>query len=111
MTYTREEVDVHLSQLTGWSLVNERFIERRFTFSSFMRGISFVDKVATISEAFNHHPLITIDYKTVILRLTSWDAGYLTEIDIKEAKQYNEVFEKMCISESLNNGGVLKSKS
>jgi 4a-hydroxytetrahydrobiopterin dehydratase len=99
VTYTKEEVDVHLSQLKGWKLVDECFIERRFVFSSFMKGISFVDEVATISEAFNHHPLITIDYLNVILRLTTWDMGYLTAVDMKEAKQYNEVFEKMCASD------------
>ena len=110
MTYTKEEVDVHLSQLKGWELVEERFIERRFIFSSFMKGISFVDEVAAISEAFNHHPLITIDYQNVILRLTSWDEGYLTAVDMKEAKQYNEAFEKMCANERNHDAGIVKSR-
>ncbi|MNW60592.1 pterin-4-alpha-carbinolamine dehydratase [compost metagenome] len=61
-----------------------------------MLGIAFVDEVAAISEAFNHHPYITIDYKTVTLRLTSWDDGGITAVDIKEAHQYNEAFEKAC---------------
>ncbi|MEC0093394.1 4a-hydroxytetrahydrobiopterin dehydratase [Paenibacillus macquariensis] len=102
MSYTKEQVDAHLNLLKGWTLVEERFIERKYVFYSFMKGISFVDEVATISEAFNHHPLITINYKTVTLRLTSWDAGYLTAIDMKEAQQYNEAFEKMCSSERKN---------
>lgn len=102
VSYTKEQVDAHLNLLKGWTLVEERFIERKYVFYSFMKGISFVDEVATISEAFNHHPLITINYKTVTLRLTSWDAGYLTAIDMKEAQQYNEAFEKMCSSERKN---------
>ena len=60
-----------------------------------MKGIAFVDEVAAISEAFNHHPFITIDYTTVTLRLTSWDAGGITSVDIKEAGQYNEAYDKM----------------
>lgn len=110
MAYTKEEVDAHLSLLKGWKLVEERFIERKFTFSSFMKGISFVDEVATVSEAFNHHPLITINYKTVILRLTSWDEGYLTAIDIKEAQQYNEAFEKMYACEKEREAEMMKNK-
>ncbi|EBD8094962.1 4a-hydroxytetrahydrobiopterin dehydratase, partial [Salmonella enterica] len=39
-------------------------------------------------------PFITIDYTTVTLRLTSWDEGGITSVDIKEAEQYNEAFEK-----------------
>ncbi|MHA0858275.1 4a-hydroxytetrahydrobiopterin dehydratase [Paenibacillus sp. CMAA1364] len=110
MTYTKEELDVHLSRLKGWELVEERFIERKFTFSSFLKGISFVGEVAAISEAFNHHPLITIDYRVVTLRLTSWDEGYLTAVDMKEAKQYNDVFEKMCSNEKDHDVKTMKSK-
>lgn len=110
MTYTKEQLDAHMNLLKGWKLVEERFIERKYIFSSFMKGISFVDEVATISEAFNHHPLITINYKTVILRLTSWDEGYLTAIDMKEARQYNEAYEKMCASEREREAEMMKHK-
>ncbi|MBP2002771.1 4a-hydroxytetrahydrobiopterin dehydratase [Paenibacillus shirakamiensis] len=94
MPFTPQEVEVHLEQLEGWEMEEERWIIRKFTFSSFMKGIAFVDEVAAISEAFNHHPFITIDHRTVTLRLTSWEVGGITGIDIKEAAQYNEAFDK-----------------
>ncbi|MGV2787479.1 4a-hydroxytetrahydrobiopterin dehydratase, partial [Clostridium perfringens] len=34
------------------------------------------------------------DYKVVTLRLTSWDDGGITAVDIKEAQQFNEAYEK-----------------
>lgn len=95
MPFTLEEIEAHLQKLEGWELEEGRWIVRKYIFSSFMRGIAFVDEVAGISEAFNHHPFITIDYKTVTLRLTSWDEGGITAVDIKEAQQYNEAFERM----------------
>ncbi|WP_054955417.1 4a-hydroxytetrahydrobiopterin dehydratase [Paenibacillus dakarensis] len=94
MLYTQQEVETHLEQLEGWELEQGRWIIRKYTFPSFMKGIAFVDQVAAISEAFGHHPYITIDYKTVTLRLTSWDDGGITAVDIKEAQQFNEVYEK-----------------
>ena len=95
MTYTEEELQAHLESLEGWELEEGRWIVRKYNFPSFMKGIAFVDEVAAISEAFNHHPFITIDYKTVTLRLTSWEQGGITALDIKEAQQYNEAYDKM----------------
>lgn len=95
MPFTPQEVEAHLEKLEGWALEEGRWIVRKFTFSHFMKGIAFVDEVAAISEAFNHHPFITIDCKTVTLRLTSWEDGGITAVDIKEAYQFNEVYEKM----------------
>ncbi|GAB6928070.1 4a-hydroxytetrahydrobiopterin dehydratase [Paenibacillus sp. JCM 10914] len=94
MLYTQQEVEAHLEKLEGWEFEQGRWIVRKYTFSSFMKGIAFVDEVAAISEAFGHHPYITIDYKVVTLRLTSWDDGGITAVDIKEAQQFNETYEK-----------------
>ncbi|CAM3115433.1 4a-hydroxytetrahydrobiopterin dehydratase [Paenibacillus sediminis] len=95
MPFTQEEVETQLKKCEGWQLQEGRWIVRKYTFSSFMKGIAFVDEVAAISEAFKHYPFITIDYKTVTLRLTSQEEGGITAVDIKEAHQYNEAFEKM----------------
>ncbi|MEC0307166.1 4a-hydroxytetrahydrobiopterin dehydratase [Paenibacillus lautus] len=94
MLYTQQEVEAHLEKLESWEFEQGRWIVRKYTFSSFMKGIAFVDEVAAISEAFGHHPYITIDYKVVTLRLTSWDDGGITAVDIKEAQQFNEAYEK-----------------
>ncbi len=64
MVFSQEEVEAHLGRLEGWELEEGRWIVRKFVFSNYMKGIAFVDEVAAISEAFNHHPFITIDYTT-----------------------------------------------
>lgn len=95
MPFTPQEIDAYLEKLDGWEQEEGRWIVRKFNFSSYMKGIAFVAEVAAISEAFDHHPFITIDYKVVTLRLTSWEDGGITGVDIKEAQQYNEAYEKM----------------
>lgn len=74
----------------GWSN-NGQEIVRTFAFSSFIDGISFVTNVANLAELQNHHPDITINYCKVTLRLTTHDAGGLTERDYKLASAINEI--------------------
>ena len=57
-----------------------------------MQGIDFVNEVASIAEADNHHPMIAIDYKMVTLRLTSWHAGGLTDLDFESAAGFDQAF-------------------
>lgn len=92
MLLTEGELHEQVQKLDGWKLEDGSMV-RKYMFSEFMKGIAFVDEVAAISEAFEHHPHITIDYKTVILRLTSNEGG-ITALDIREAHEFNEAFEK-----------------
>ncbi|ASA25078.1 4a-hydroxytetrahydrobiopterin dehydratase [Paenibacillus donghaensis] len=93
MLLTEEELREQVIKLEGWKL-EESTLVRKYMFSQFMKGIAFVDEVATISEAFDHHPYITIDYKAVILRLTSHEAGGITALDVREAHEFNEAYDK-----------------
>ncbi|MRN57320.1 4a-hydroxytetrahydrobiopterin dehydratase [Paenibacillus monticola] len=93
MLLTEEELRQQVSKLEGWKLEND-ILMRKYMFNEYMKGIAFVDAVAAISEAFEHHPHITIDYKTVTLRLTSIEAGGITPLDVREAHEFNEAFEK-----------------
>ncbi|SEO79850.1 pterin-4-alpha-carbinolamine dehydratase [Paenibacillus sp. OV219] len=86
-------VDAAIAALAGWSRQDEKWMQGSYRFSTFPAAIAFVDRVAEIAEAMNHHPFIAIDYKKVTLRLTTWHAGGLTELDIESARCYNETYE------------------
>ena len=60
----------------------ESSIERVFDFSSFRAAIDFVVQVAQEAERVQHHPEITISWKTVKLILTTYEIGGLTEKDV-----------------------------
>ena len=75
------------SQLdSGWEL-KEGKIVKSFQFPGFMKAIEFVNDVARIAEKVNHHPIITIKWKTVKLSLKSFDVDAITERDINLAKE------------------------
>ena len=56
-------------------------LERTFELPSFPEAIAFVNRVAELAEAENHHPDVTISYKKVTLRWTTHSEGGITERD------------------------------
>ncbi len=82
-----------LGGLSGWQL-HDNAIERSFEFHDFAGAIGFVNQVAALAEAANHHPDITINYSRVKLVLSSHDSGGITERDIALARRINEKSER-----------------
>jgi 4a-hydroxytetrahydrobiopterin dehydratase len=80
----KAELDTFLSLHKGWSVVQGQ-LERTFERPTFLDGIAFVQKVAGLAEAQNHHPDIDIRYRKITLRLSTHDAGGLTWRDTKLA--------------------------
>lgn len=92
---SEEQIEEQLKQAEGWKRTEEKWIEKRFSFREFMDGIEFINKIAELSEEVDHHPFISIDYRRVILRLSSWHAGGLTDLDFKLTRKYNKLYEEV----------------
>lgn len=86
------EIQAKLITVPNWRITDEKWIERKFRFSDYLNGIEFVQQAADLSEKMNHHPFISIDYKLVTLKLTSWHAKGLTELDFDLAKKYDALY-------------------
>ncbi|RXJ00664.1 4a-hydroxytetrahydrobiopterin dehydratase [Anaerobacillus alkaliphilus] len=92
---TNEEVTNLLLERDGWKLVDEKWIEKKYTFKEYLTGIEFVQKVAQLSEQENHHPFIAIDYKIVRLKLSSWAAKGLTDLDFRLASEFDHFYDSI----------------
>ena len=57
------------------------------TRADFAEAMGFVNEVAGLAEAMNHHPDITIRWNTVNLRLSTHSAGGITDKDVALASQ------------------------
>jgi len=86
---TPENIERRLTSLSGWSLEDGKWLVKRVRFRSYLDGVDFVSRAARAAERLNHHPLIAIDYKLVTLRLTSWRAGGITELDFEAAAAFD----------------------
>ncbi|HTN42969.1 MAG TPA: 4a-hydroxytetrahydrobiopterin dehydratase [Nitrospiria bacterium] len=74
------EIQQQLKALSGWQWADNA-IKKPFDFDSFMAAIRFVNRVAELAEAVDHHPDITINYRKVTMALTTHSAGGLTQKD------------------------------
>ncbi|MFP9191488.1 4a-hydroxytetrahydrobiopterin dehydratase [Natronosalvus vescus] len=60
-------------------------IVRVYEFDDYLHGVNFAQMVGEIAEAQFHHPEIRIRYKEVEIRLTTHDAGGITDNDLEMA--------------------------
>ena len=75
-----QEATPRLQSLPGWLYRNDG-IEKEFKFKDFKEAMSFMVKVGDAAESMNHHPEIFNVYNKVKLRLSTHDAGGLTDKD------------------------------
>lgn len=79
-----QELDRALAELPEWKGSSDT-LWRIYQFPDFKQAVAFVNRVAEIAEAANHHPDIDIRYNKVTIGLTTHDEGGVTEKDIDEA--------------------------
>lgn len=82
--YTEAEALPRLVFLEGWTFRNNG-IEKEFAFRDFVDAFSFMTRVAMLAEQMNHHPEWCNVYNKVHVRLSTHDAGGLTDRDFQLA--------------------------
>jgi 4a-hydroxytetrahydrobiopterin dehydratase len=81
-----------LGKLQGWSEVAGRdAIQKQFTFKDFNEAFGFLTRVALHAEKQDHHPEFTSVWNRIDFRLTSHDAGGVTDRDLRLAEAINRL--------------------
>ena len=76
----------------GWSIEEGgKALTRTLKFKDFSEAFAFLTRVAMHAEKVDHHPELTNVWNRVDFRLTSHDAGGVTERDIKLAQAINRL--------------------
>ncbi len=78
------EVVTRLAAVTGWQLAGngaDVAIEKTFHFASYHETLAFVNAVAFIAHAQDHHPELTVGYDRCTVRWNTHDAGGISETD------------------------------
>lgn len=87
---TPTEVVTRLAAAPGWQLTGDGpdvAIEKVFTFANYYETISFVNAVAFIANAQDHHPDLSVHYGRCVVRLNTHDVKGLSETDFECAAQ------------------------
>ena len=86
------EIKKSLESIGGWS-VDDGKLFREFVFPRFIEAFGFMASVATVAEKQNHHPEWFNVYNKVQIRLTTHEAGGITEKDFDLARNINQIYE------------------
>jgi 4a-hydroxytetrahydrobiopterin dehydratase len=83
------------SEIPAWTLAEgAKRLERRFEFEDFAAAMRFVNRVAEVAEAEQHHPDIAIHWNKVELTLWTHAIGGLHENDFVVAAKVDELLEE-----------------
>ncbi len=79
---SRNEATQTLLLLPGWAISDDNaFISKDFRFPDFHRTMAFVNAIAYIAHAEDHHPDMEIGYGHCLIRFNTHDVGGLSEND------------------------------
>ena len=90
IAFTESEIQSQLPQIPNWSYQNG-FLERKIHFSSFTKAIAFLNRVATLSEDQQHHPVLTNSYNHLVIQLNTHDVNGISEKDFTLAKAIDRI--------------------
>ena len=76
----------------GWSLEDSgQALVRTMKFADFSEAFGFLSRVALHAEKVDHHPEFTNVWNRIDFRLTSHDAGGITDRDMKLAVEIDRL--------------------
>jgi 4a-hydroxytetrahydrobiopterin dehydratase len=84
------EIVSRLSATPGWKLTGDGpdvAIEKTYTFGNYYETISFVNAVAFVANAQDHHPDLSVHYNRCVVRFNTHDVKGLSETDFECAAQ------------------------
>lgn len=85
------EIEAVLHAQPDWKLKDGKLV-REWIFANFLEAMAFVNRIASLAEAANHHPDIDIRYNRVLLALISHDAGGITQRDAEMSAKISTEF-------------------
>jgi len=83
---TATEIVTRLATLPGWKLTGDGpdvSIEKTYTFENYYETISFVNAVAFLANAQDHHPDLSVHYNRCVVRFNTHDVKGLSETDFE----------------------------
>lgn len=86
---TAAKIATALDGVPGWTHSGDG-ISRQYEFADFVQAFAFMARVALLAEKADHHPEWSNIYNKVDIRLTTHDAGGLSNRDFALAKAIDD---------------------
>ena len=94
---TDAEIKAQLSVLTDWSL-HDGAIQKPFTFRNYYETLAFVNAMAYVIHAEDHHPELVVTYKRCVVKFNTHSVnggqGGISENDFICAAKVDAIFQQ-----------------
>jgi 4a-hydroxytetrahydrobiopterin dehydratase len=83
---TPTEIVIRLAGAPGWKLSgdgSDAAIEKTYTFANYHETIAFVNAIAFIAHAQDHHPDLSVHFNRCAVRFNTHDVGGISETDFE----------------------------
>lgn len=80
------EIVTRLTDAPGWRLSGDGAgvaIEKTYTFANYYETISFVNALAFVANAKDHHPDLSVHYNRCVVRFNTHDVSGISETDFE----------------------------
>jgi len=78
--------------LPDWKVADDKQIVKTFVFPDFVKALAFVNRAGEVAEAEGHHPDLYLAWGRVDAKISSHDAGGLTENDFILAAKIDRAY-------------------
>ncbi|RYZ71791.1 MAG: 4a-hydroxytetrahydrobiopterin dehydratase [Lysobacteraceae bacterium] len=79
---TQARIAELILEVPGWALVEEgRALSKTFHFDNYYQTMAFVNALAYMAHAEDHHPDLGVHYDRAVVRYSTHDVGGLSEND------------------------------
>ena len=94
-SYSQDVIETSLKELNNgsenlWSVKEEK-LNREFKFPNFILAFGFMTQVAILAEKADHHPEWSNVYNSVVINLTTHDAGGISKKDFELAQKISQL--------------------
>jgi 4a-hydroxytetrahydrobiopterin dehydratase len=87
---TAAEIAPLLAQVHGWSVVEDKKLQKTYTFPDFAQALAFVNRAGAVAEVEGHHPDVYLTWGKVGVEIWTHAIGGLSENDFILAAKLDE---------------------
>ncbi|MEO6509327.1 MAG: 4a-hydroxytetrahydrobiopterin dehydratase [Patescibacteria group bacterium] len=91
-----DQIEDLMKELEGWTVVEDKLIEKDFKLKNFKAAISFINQIAEIAEQEGHHPDLNLyNWNKVKITLSTHAIKGLSENDFILAAKIDNTFKEI----------------
>lgn len=93
---TSSEIAAHLARLRGWRHSGAgpgAAIEKSYQFDNYYQTMAFVNALAFIAHALDHHPDLSVHYGRCVVRLSTHDVQGISATDFDCAARFDALLD------------------